>query len=78
MEKGGEGERGSEEGSGVEMELSKTQAEKVKKARARARVVVEHVDLIKDEFWNKRPWILSGKPGRPVERDAVDGQAESI
>lgn len=43
---------------------SKTQAEKEKKKRAKARVVTEHLDIIKDEFWDKRPWILSNKPGR--------------
>jgi len=50
-----------------ERPLSKTQADKMRKARAKANVVVRHVDIIKDEFWEKRPWILSGKPGRPVE-----------
>jgi tRNA(His) guanylyltransferase len=48
---------------------SKTQAEKLRKARAKARVVVEHVDIIQDEFWDKRPWILSGKPGKPVSQE---------
>jgi tRNA(His) guanylyltransferase len=46
--------------------LSKTRSEKMRKARAKARVVVEHVDIHKDEFWAKRPWILSGSPGKPV------------
>lgn len=46
--------------------LSKTQSEKMRKARTKARVVVEHVDIHKDEFWAKRPWILSGIPGKPV------------
>jgi tRNA(His) guanylyltransferase len=46
--------------------LSKTQGEKMRKARAKARVVVEHVDIHKDEFWAKRPWILSGSPGKPI------------
>jgi tRNA(His) guanylyltransferase len=49
-----------------EQDPSKTQKEKVRKARARAKVVVRHLDIIKDEFWEKRPWILSGKPGKPV------------
>ncbi|KAK4084484.1 uncharacterized protein Triagg1_964 [Trichoderma aggressivum f. europaeum] len=43
---------------------SKSQAEKDKKRRAKAKVVVEHLDIIKDEFWDRRPWILSGKPGK--------------
>lgn len=42
-------------------QLSKTQAEKERKKRQKARVAVEHVDIIKDEFWQKRPWILAGK-----------------
>ncbi|EED22243.1 tRNAHis guanylyltransferase Thg1, putative [Talaromyces stipitatus ATCC 10500] len=49
-------------------ELSKTQQEKMRKLRRKAQVVVEHVDIIKDDFWQRRPWLLSGKPGRlPVE-----------
>lgn len=43
---------------------SRTQMENDKKKRAKARVTVEHLDIIKDEFWNRRPWLLSGKPGR--------------
>lgn len=27
-------------------------------------MVIEHLDIIKDEFWDKRPWILSNKPGK--------------
>jgi tRNA(His) guanylyltransferase len=45
-------------------ELSKTQQEKMRKLRRKAQVVVEHVDIIKDDFWQKRPWLLSGKPGK--------------
>ncbi|CAG7557131.1 unnamed protein product [Fusarium equiseti] len=43
---------------------SKTQREKDKKSRAKARVVIEHVDIIKDDFWDRRPWLLSNKPGK--------------
>ena len=53
---------------GETAEPSKTQAEKLRKVKAKASVVVEHLDIIKDEFWEKRPWILSGKPGKPVTR----------
>ncbi|KAF1914455.1 tRNAHis guanylyltransferase-domain-containing protein [Ampelomyces quisqualis] len=42
---------------------SRTQRDKERKKRSKARVLVEHVDLIRDEFWEKRPWILSGKIG---------------
>lgn len=48
-----------------EDEPSKTQKEKAEKARRKARVVVKHIDIIGDEFWKKRPWIVSGKPGKP-------------
>ena len=32
---------------------------KAKKARALTRVTVLHCDLIGDEFWRERPYILS-------------------
>ncbi|KAF4818750.1 tRNA(His) guanylyltransferase [Colletotrichum siamense] len=43
---------------------SKSQAEKEKKKRNKARVVIEHLDIIKDDFWDRRPWLLSNKPGK--------------
>ncbi|KPM37365.1 hypothetical protein AK830_g9190 [Neonectria ditissima] len=43
---------------------SKTQTENDKKRRAKARILVEHLDIIKDDFWDRRPWILSNKPGK--------------
>ncbi|KAK6949259.1 Glucose-responsive transcription factor [Daldinia eschscholtzii] len=43
---------------------SKTQKDKDRKQRAKAKVVVDHVDIIKDDFWERRPWILSNKPGK--------------
>ncbi|OTB04441.1 hypothetical protein M426DRAFT_320799 [Hypoxylon sp. CI-4A] len=43
---------------------SKTQDENDKKRRAKARVLVDHVDIIKDDFWQRRPWLLSNKPGK--------------
>ncbi|KAG5997021.1 Glucose-responsive transcription factor [Claviceps spartinae] len=46
------------------VQQSKSQAERDRKKRAKARVVVSHMDIIKDEFWNRRPWILSNKPGQ--------------
>ena len=47
-----------------EKELSKTQEEKDRKRRAKAIITVQHVDVIKDEFWERRPWLLSNKPGK--------------
>ena len=49
---------------GRPVEQSKTQDEKDKKGRAKAQVVVEHLDIHKDAFWNSRPWLLSNKPGK--------------
>ncbi|KAB5584763.1 Thg1 C terminal domain-containing protein [Coniochaeta sp. 2T2.1] len=46
------------------VQQSKTQMENDKKKRMKARVVVEHLDIIKDDFWDRRPWLLSGKPGK--------------
>lgn len=41
--------------------LSKTAAEKDRKRRLKARIAIEHIDIIRDEFWDQRLWILSGK-----------------
>lgn len=43
--------------------LSKTQQEKQRKRRAKAVVTIEHVDIIKDMFWDERPWILVAQDG---------------
>jgi tRNA(His) guanylyltransferase len=61
------GGRGDDaETSAVSALTSKIQAEKIRKAKAKARVVVQHVDIIKEDFWERRPWILDGRPGRPA------------
>lgn len=44
-------------------QMSRTQKDKDRKKRSKAKIITEHVDLIKDDFWEKRPWILSGKTG---------------
>ncbi len=46
------------------VQQSKTQNENDRKRRSKARIVVEHMDIIKDDFWERRPWILSNKPGK--------------
>ncbi|OAQ96750.1 hypothetical protein LLEC1_03927 [Akanthomyces lecanii] len=46
------------------VQQSKTQNENDKKRRSKARIVVEHFDIIRDDFWDRRPWILSNKPGK--------------
>ncbi len=43
---------------------SKTQDENDKKQRNKACVVVDYLDIIKDDFWDRRPWLLSNKPGK--------------
>ncbi|KAJ5089351.1 hypothetical protein N7532_008035 [Penicillium argentinense] len=54
-----------EEGSAVpQAETSRSQQDKLKRLRRKAQVVVDHIDIIKDDFWLRRPWILSGKPGK--------------
>ncbi|KJX99122.1 tRNA(His) guanylyltransferase like protein [Zymoseptoria brevis] len=55
-EKGGEGGKKGDP-------KSRSQVEKERKKRAKARVVVEHVDIIGDGFWEKRPYILAAKRG---------------
>ncbi|KAH8717557.1 tRNA(His) guanylyltransferase [Beauveria bassiana] len=46
------------------VQQSKTQNENDKKRRSKARIVVEHLDIIRDDFWERRPWVLSNKPGK--------------
>ena len=45
-------------------EKSHAQEQREKKHRAKARITVQHIDVIKDEFWTRRPWLLSNRPGR--------------
>lgn len=48
---------------GRPVQMSKTQREKDRKKRGKAKIVIEHVDIIGDKFWERRPWILSGRAG---------------
>lgn len=43
--------------------MSRRQRDKDRKKRSKAKIITEHIDIIKDEFWEKRPWILTGKAG---------------
>ncbi|PSK35005.1 hypothetical protein B9Z65_1588 [Elsinoe australis] len=45
---------------------SRSQADKERKKKQKASLVTEHVDIIKDTFWDQRPWILAGKGGRKL------------
>lgn len=47
-----------------ESKSSRSQQDRLKKLRRKAQVVIDHVDIIKDDFWERRPWILSNKPGK--------------
>lgn len=44
--------------------LSKTQQEKERKRKVKARIVVEHVDIIRDDFWAERADILGAGSSR--------------
>jgi hypothetical protein len=44
--------------------LSSTATQKERKAKTKAGVTVEHLDIIKDDFWNSRPWIVTGGIGK--------------
>lgn len=46
---------------------SRSQQKREAKKLAKAEVVIEHVDIIKDTFWQKRPWILHWTLGRQNE-----------
>lgn len=54
---------GDDESSDRLATLSKTQLEKERKRKMKAEIVVEHVDMIQDAFWEARPYILGGKNG---------------
>ena len=43
-------------------ELSRNQKEKERKRRVRASIKIAHTDIIKDDFWSQRPWLLSDHP----------------
>lgn len=46
------------------IEVSKTQAQRELRTQAKATIRVEHLDIIKDDFWEQRPWLLSSKVAR--------------
>ncbi|MCJ1287826.1 tRNA-His guanylyltransferase [Xylographa opegraphella] len=41
---------------------SRIQQEKEKRKGDKMSILVDHLDLIKDDFWHRRPWLLSGRP----------------
>jgi tRNA(His) guanylyltransferase len=58
----GEREAGADGGK-FAVPTSKTQMEKERKKKLKARIAAEHVDIIGDAFWEARPFILAGKKG---------------
>jgi hypothetical protein len=46
------------------LKLSKTAQQQEKKRKSKAGIAIEHLDIIKNEFWQQRAWILSGRAGR--------------
>lgn len=42
---------------------SKRQIERERKRKQKARIAIEHVDIIGDHFWSERPYILAAKRG---------------
>lgn len=56
-----------ENATGQEEKKSKTQEEKLKKRRGKVGVCLYHGDLVKDDFWLRRPWILTGGVGAVKE-----------
>ncbi|KAG0636517.1 putative tRNA(His) guanylyltransferase [Tuber brumale] len=50
-----------QESTGVLKFKSKTQKEKKEKRARKAEIVIEHVDIIGDEFWERRPWLLGSE-----------------
>ncbi|MCJ1257109.1 tRNA-His guanylyltransferase [Lignoscripta atroalba] len=53
----------ADENEGLGGMASKTQKAKNRKKRAKATIVIEHIDLIKDDFWSTRTWLLPGRLG---------------
>lgn len=48
---------------------SNRQIEKDRKRKQKAIVKVEHVDIIKDAFWEQRPWILNERGRGSIQTD---------
>ena len=53
-------------------ELSKTARERERKSKAKAGIKMEHCDVINNDFWHRRPWILSGRAGKLRKRPALE------
>ncbi|KIW02245.1 uncharacterized protein PV09_06397 [Verruconis gallopava] len=51
-------------GSDTVTKMSKTAQERERKSKQKAGIKMEHCDLINNDFWHRRPWILSGRAGK--------------
>ena len=40
-------------------ETSKTQGRRERKGRMKATIAIEHLDIIKNDFWDERQWLIS-------------------
>jgi tRNA(His) guanylyltransferase len=61
----------AQEGKEGTLKLSKTAREKERKSKEKAGIKMEHCDLINNDFWHRRPWILSGRAGKLNKRPAL-------
>jgi tRNA(His) guanylyltransferase len=52
---------------------SKSQREKERKRKLKATICLEHVDLVGDEFWRQRPWILAAD-ARGAAIELIEGE----
>ena len=50
-----------QEAIGFPKSVSNTQRKKEEKRARKAKIVIEHVDIIGDEFWERRPWLLGSE-----------------
>ncbi|RKF80341.1 tRNA guanylyltransferase [Golovinomyces cichoracearum] len=49
------------------LQISKAEEERNRKRKVKAGIILQHLDIIKDEFWVKRPWLISNKPGKIIK-----------
>jgi tRNA(His) guanylyltransferase len=56
--------------------LSKSAAEKQRKSKRKCGIAIEYVDIIQDKYWEVRPWIISGSPGK-LKQEVMASIAET-
>lgn len=65
----------TEEFPTVPLKLSKTALQQEKKRKTKAGIATWHGDIMKNEFWQQRSWILSGRAGRLKLEEENGGSA---